>query len=443
MALGFDPSVLLSARGINLPDPMALAQRQVTLGALADQRRLRQEQAEVRARAMAEAEALQSALPAVVRAGFSDESIAAADPRAIPALLKQADAERKGRASADKDTADAESKRTGSKLKVAEHLANEAMWLADHPNLSPEMIANFQKKVAGVGAQDVLTNVPFQDWANPDKAREALRSTGNMFYAVKDRVSQAETGRHNRATEGNAAAGLAQRANESAADRALRMRIAEMQDRRAGESNKVAADAAVGKRAMDAEMKLADDYRTSSKGFQETAGALTKVKAALKSATTNPGSALAAGTAFMKILDPNSVVRESELGMALNASGWFDRAMNIHQKLMNGGVMTPEQARNLGAAADDLFAEAAATQRQIDAAFTKRTKDYGGNPERVIVDLGQNSAGQPRAEQKPPEVGQTFQSLPDPKAFPAGAVFRDPASGVRYRNDGSRWATVR
>lgn len=233
MALGFDPSVLLSARGVNLPDPMALAQRQMTLGALADQRRLREEQAAAQARAAAEAEALRASLPGVVRGGFSDESIAGADPRAIPALLKQADAYRKTKAETAKDEADAESKRSGTKLKVAEHLANEAMWLADHPNLSPEMIANFQKKVAGVGAQDVLTNVPFQDWANPDKARDALRSTGNMFYAVKDRVSQAETGRHNRATEGNTVRG-----QDLTAETARRGQ--NMTDARARDANRVA-----------------------------------------------------------------------------------------------------------------------------------------------------------------------------------------------------------
>jgi hypothetical protein len=96
----------------------------------------------------------------------------------------------------------------------------------------------------------------------------------------------------------------------------------------------------------------------------------------------------------MKILDPNSVVRESELGMALNASGWFDRAANIAQTLQSGRIMTSEQTKNLRAASDALFEEAAATQRKIDAAYAKRTKDYGGDPSRVLIDLGQNGSKQ-------------------------------------------------
>ena len=148
---------------------------------------------------------------------------------------------------------------------------------------------------------------------------------------------------------------------------------------------------------MNMELKLGDDYRAQSKGFVETAGALNKAKAALATADTNPGSALAAGTAFMKILDPNSVVRESELGMALNASGWFDRAANIAQTMKSGKVMTPQQKDNLGAAIDDLWAEATSVQRKVDSTYGSRVKQYGGAPERVLMDLGQNDAPTPKA----------------------------------------------
>jgi hypothetical protein len=145
------------------------------------------------------------------------------------------------------------------------------------------------------------------------------------------------------------------------------------------------------KAAQDAEMKLADDYRTESKGWAETATAIGMVREALKTADKNPGSALAAGTKFMKLLDPTSVVRETELGMALNASGWFDRATNVANQLQSGRVMTKEQVKNLGAAGDALYEEARKAQLQIDAAFEARAKAYGANPANVITDRGQRS----------------------------------------------------
>ena len=152
---------------------------------------------------------------------------------------------------------------------------------------------------------------------------------------------------------------------------------------------KIAADS---KRAQDAEMKLSDDYRVESKGWAETATAIGMVKEALKTADKNPGSALAAGTKFMKLLDPTSVVRETELGMALNASGWFDRATNVANQLQSGRVMTKEQVKNLGAAGDALYEEARKAQLQIDAAFEARAKAYGANPANVITDRGQRSS---------------------------------------------------
>jgi len=159
------------------------------------------------------------------------------------------------------------------------------------------------------------------------------------------------------------------------------------------------------KRVQDIEMKLADDYRTESKGWAETSTSMKKALAAMDNAHKNPGSALAAGTAFMKILDPNSVVRETELGMALNASGWFDRAGNITEKLQSGVVMTPLQQKQLKAAATDLFEEAKKAQLEVDSAYKIRAKNYGADPKNIITQRGQEL---PDSRIKTPPAGWTL-----------------------------------
>lgn len=151
---------------------------------------------------------------------------------------------------------------------------------------------------------------------------------------------------------------------------------------------RISADA---KQRTDVELKLQDDYRAESKGWAETSTAMKKVMAAIETADKNPGSALSAGTGFMKLLDPNSVVRETELGMALNASGWFDRATNIANTLQHGKTMTAEQKKNLSAAAKTLFEEAKKAQLEVDSAFKNRAKGYNVDAGRIIVDRGQNS----------------------------------------------------
>ena len=83
----------------------------------------------------------------------------------------------------------------------------------------------------------------------------------------------------------------------------------------AGATREVASatrDAANIKNGNDIEMKLADDYRSQSKLFGESVSAHKQLTATLGSATTSPAATLAAATKFMKILDPGSVVRESE-----------------------------------------------------------------------------------------------------------------------------------
>lgn len=151
-------------------------------------------------------------------------------------------------------------------------------------------------------------------------------------------------------------------------------------------------DAAKIKDNRETEMKLGDDYRAQSKPFKEVADAHRTIITALDQATTSPAATLAGATKFMKLLDPGSVVRESELGMALAASGVFDRAMNYVNVLQRGKVLTPTQAQDFKNVANQIYAAAQKQQQTIDAHYNNQAKTYGLRPEMVIQDLGQNKA---------------------------------------------------
>ena len=142
------------------------------------------------------------------------------------------------------------------------------------------------------------------------------------------------------------------------------------------------------------EIELNKQYASESKGFTETKLAIDKAKAALKDAATNPTAGLSAGTAFMKILDPQSVVRETELAMALKSSGWFDRATNIANTLQSGKtILTPTQITNLNKTIDGLFEEVKAEQRIVDSGYARRARSYGLDVGNIITDRGQNKIG--------------------------------------------------
>lgn len=160
-------------------------------------------------------------------------------------------------------------------------------------------------------------------------------------------------------------------------------------------------DAALIRRDQDTEMKLADDYRNQSKAFKETSDAYKQLNATLDKATTSPAATLAGATKFMKLLDPGSVVRESELGMALAATGVLDRAANYVQHLKLGKVLTPAQVADFKGITRQIYSAAQDGQRAIDADYRNRAKTYGLRPEVIIQDLGQNATSAAGAAPSP------------------------------------------
>lgn len=165
-------------------------------------------------------------------------------------------------------------------------------------------------------------------------------------------------------------------------------------------------DAAKIKDTRDIEMKLADDYRAQSKNFKEVVDASNRVKSALPSATKSAASTLAAATSFMKMLDPGSVVRESELGMALAATGALDRVGNYFQVLQSGKVLTPSQVKDFNDVTEKVLLAAKQGQQAVDGNYRGQAKQYGLRPEMIIQDLGQDRQQAPvQASPKAPAAG--------------------------------------
>jgi len=150
-------------------------------------------------------------------------------------------------------------------------------------------------------------------------------------------------------------------------------------------------DAASIRRDQETEMKLGDDYRDQSKAFKEVSDAYRQINSTLDKAATSPAATLAAATKFMKLLDPGSVVRESELGMALAATGALDRAQNYFTTLKNGKVLTPSQVADFKNITGQIYGAAQGAQQAIDADYTKKAETYKLRPGMIVQDLGQNT----------------------------------------------------
>jgi hypothetical protein len=87
-----------------------------------------------------------------------------------------------------KARADAAKTTTENTNLIAERFSNEARYLSQKPNLSPDDVATFMKKVAANDMQKVLTPIPFQKWTDPQAARDGLAQASQLFYTAKDKA---------------------------------------------------------------------------------------------------------------------------------------------------------------------------------------------------------------------------------------------------------------
>lgn len=98
------------------------------------------------------------------------------------------------------------------------------------------------------------------------------------------------------------------------------------------------------------------------KDYADMQSAYKQVQSSLKQ--ENPIGDVAAATKIMKLLDPGSVVRESELGIAMAATGKMDRLQNYVQNWTQGTKLTPAQRQDFQNLSNELYAAAGQTYNQ-------------------------------------------------------------------------------
>lgn len=147
--------------------------------------------------------------------------------------------------------------------------------------------------------------------------------------------------------------------------------------KRAGASN---ISVNTGQHGFDNALKLRSDFRSEPvyKAFEEVKAAKNQIDQAAKMAS--PAGDLAAATKVMKILDPTSVVRESELGMAMAATGVEDRVRNYANMVITGQKLTPAQRKDFVDLSDKLY-NVAGQQ------FNQKRNEYAGIAERNKLDV--------------------------------------------------------
>lgn len=134
--------------------------------------------------------------------------------------------------------------------------------------------------------------------------------------------------------------------------------------------------------------------RQEVKDFRTVQSAYNSVQAAAR----NPSAAgdLSLIFAYMKILDPGSVVREQEFANAQNAAGVPDQIRNRYNQILNGQRLNPNQRRDFLNQANNLFQTRRQTYANVENEYRGYAESYGVSPDRVAPVQGAPAQSGPR-----------------------------------------------
>jgi len=143
---------------------------------------------------------------------------------------------------------------------------------------------------------------------------------------------------------------------------------------------------------------LRDDYRKDSANFVEISRQAKIIESSLND--DSAAATLASATAFMKMLDPGSVVRESELAMAMKTNGALDRMGNYINVIQSGQVLTKQQKADFAKLIKAYSNASNEAQRNLNKKYGQISSEYGLDPKRVAVyDVEKDDKGGSQSKQ--------------------------------------------
>ncbi len=130
---------------------------------------------------------------------------------------------------------------------------------------------------------------------------------------------------------------------------------------------------------------LRKEFIGLNKDFYSVRDAYSRIAATAK----NPSAAgdLALIFNYMKMLDPNSVVREGEFANAQNAGSVPNKIIGVYNRVLNGERLADGQRKDFLNQAQRLYSTALETYKKTAANYMGLAVQYGGQPSRVVTDM--------------------------------------------------------
>ena len=166
---------------------------------------------------------------------------------------------------------------------------------------------------------------------------------------------------------------------------------------------KARGDALNPEKVFQMEKQLRDEYVKRTGQFTELRGTFDTIKA---SAADGSGAGdVALVTGFMKMLDPGSVVRETEFANARDTAGLFGMLTATAKKLKDGQFLTPEQRASFANLAAKDMEATAKYEKEIRSDLTGVVRAWALSEDNVFgASRGQPGFGNVQAPQRVEEV---------------------------------------
>lgn len=161
------------------------------------------------------------------------------------------------------------------------------------------------------------------------------------------------------------------------------------------------------------EASLRDKFIQQSGTFVATRDAYNRLLASASGGTG--ASDISLVYAYMRLLDPNTGVKEGEVATAENAGGIPDTVMNLYNSVVAGARLPEAVRRDFLAQGTALYQTAEQSQQSLSQEYKRLAEYYGFNPSVIAIDLAAGT----RPASVPTPGGTTPAAMPAPGTPPA------------------------
>lgn len=151
-------------------------------------------------------------------------------------------------------------------------------------------------------------------------------------------------------------------------------------------------------KVFDMEKKIRDEYVKRTANFIASQDAFTKIEVSAQD-KSGPGD-VALITSFMKMLDPGSVVRETEFATAQDTGGLVEKLKTLLPRAERGILLTDLQRKNFVNLSEKYMGAARTQEKRVRTSLNKVVKNYSLNPENVFGVIEEEAEIPPTTERK-------------------------------------------